>query len=112
MTLGKKIASLLGMKAKKSPVKLVCKRPWLDVGDDMLICKWKCSANIRGAQFRYRKRPDMFAILHRSTRSPGKWQLTHFDKDGPIGDVERSSCDEALYDGHINRDWKLEDYDA
>lgn len=106
MALGKKLAQLFGR--KKSAVKLVRKRPFAQYGDDMLVCKWKCLPGIRGAQFRHRKRKDLYAILHKSTHSPGKWQLTSFDNDGPIGDHVRSSCDEALYDGFIDETWKLE----
>lgn len=108
MGLGKKLAALFGAKAKKSPIRLECKRPFASFGDDMRVCQWKCRPGIRGAQFRHRTRKDLYVILHRSTRSPGKWQLTSFDADGPIGDHERSSCDEALYDGYVNEKWKLE----
>ena len=95
--------------AKKSPVKLVCTRPWLDVGDVMKICKWKCPSKVgMTVQFRARWRKDWYAILHPSTKERGKMQLTTFDDDGPIGDVIRSTCEEALYDGGINRKWKIE----
>jgi hypothetical protein len=42
----------------KSPVKLVCKRPWKDVGDDMLVCRWTCPRGGGTVQFRYKRRPD------------------------------------------------------
>ena len=35
-------------------------------------------------------------IVHPSTRSPGKWQLSRMDKNGPIGHSEFDSQDEAL----------------
>lgn len=93
---------------KKSPVKLVCKRPFADIGDDMLVCRWKCPTGGGVVQFRHRKRKDLYAILHPSTKRKGRWQLTSFDDDGPIGDVERATCEEALYDGGITRDYKIE----
>lgn len=110
MDLGNRIAQLFGR--RRSPVKLFCKRPFAKFGDDMLVCHWKCRPGIRGAQFRHRKRKDLYVILHRSTRSPGKWQLTSFDSEGPIGDIERSSCDEALRDGGISEKWKLEAFES
>lgn len=91
-----------------SPVRLRCKRPWADYGDDMLVCRWTCPRGGEPVQFRAKWREDMFAILHRSTKERGRWQLTTFDKDGPIGDVIRSTCEEALYDGGVDRSWKLE----
>ena len=96
--------------AKKSPVKLVCYNPWkgIDDGKDMKVCKWTCPAGGATVQFRSRNRPEWFAVLHRSTKQHGKWQLSTFDDRGAIGDVVRSTCEEALYDGGINRHWKIE----
>lgn len=94
--------------ANKSPVKLVCKQPFKDVGDNMKVCKWTCPTGGATVQFRSRDRPEWFAILHRSTKQRGKWQVTHFDDRGAIGDVVRSTCEQALYDMGINRRWKIE----
>lgn len=92
-----------------SPVKLVCSQPWKPYGDDMKICKWTCPRGGGTVQFRNRKRPEWFAVLHPSTKQKGKWQLSTFDERGAIGDVIRSSCEEALSDGGIGRDWKIEE---
>ena len=94
--------------AAKSPVKLVCFHPWKDVGDPMKVCKWKVLTPRPTVKFRARYRKDWYAIMHPSTRDPGKCQVTHFDDDGPIGDVTRKDCETALYDMGIGRDWKLE----
>jgi len=97
-------------------VKVVCTGdPFADLDDEdgpkRKFCKWKCVNGGAPAMFRHREpdRADWYAILHRSTKEAGKWQLTTFDKDGPWGDVNRKSCDQALEDGDINpRWWKLE----
>lgn len=93
----------------RSPVKLVCKQPWKDYGDDMKVCRWTCPRGGGTVQFRYKRRADWFAILHPSTKQKGKWQVSTFDKDGPIGDVIRDSCEVALDDAGIGRDWKIEE---
>lgn len=93
---------------RKSPVKLVCKQPWKDYGDDMKVCRWTCPRGGATVQFRYRKRPDWFAVLHPSTKERGKWQVSTFDKDGAIGDVIRADCETALSDAGITREWKIE----
>jgi hypothetical protein len=36
------------------------------------------------------------AIVHRSTRNAGKWQVSFFDQHGAIGDAERNTRSDAL----------------
>jgi len=57
--------------------------------------------------FKARWRKDWFVIVHPSTKKKGKWQASHFDDDGAIGDVERKTCEEALYDMGVDRNWRL-----
>lgn len=90
---------------KRAPVKVVCKHPWRDVGDPMKICKFVCTIPGATAMFKSKRRKDWYAIMHPSTRELGKTQVTLFDKDGPIGDVARKSCEEALYDAEIRPRW-------
>lgn len=33
------------------------------------------------------RKPWMVFVIHPSTRSPGRWQMTHFDRRGPSGDT-------------------------
>lgn len=96
-------------KRNKSPVRMVCFQPFKDYGDDMKVCRWTCPRGGATVQFRSRHRPEWFAILHPSTKQRGKWQVSSFDDRGAIGDVIRDSCEIALYDAGIGRDWKIEE---
>lgn len=84
--------------------KLKCKR---GAFGDMLICRWTCPKGGTTGMFRARYRKDWFVIIHPSTKTKGMWQATHFDDDGPIGDVERTTCEQALYDMGVDRSWRL-----
>lgn len=80
-----------------SPVRRVCKP---GAFDEIRICKWECDGNdLRVAQFRAKSHPDVYAVLHRSTKQPGQWQFSTFDEQGAVGDVNRSSCTLAVNDG-------------
>jgi hypothetical protein len=94
------------MAKRRSPFKLVCEPSFLEPGEK--LCRWTCPDGGETAQFRARWRKDLYAILHPSTKQRGKWQLTTFDKHGPIGDVIRSTCEKALEDEGIDQNWKLE----
>jgi hypothetical protein len=63
----------------RSPVKLVCKTPWLDYGDDMKVCRWTCPRGGSTVQFRARWRSDWYAILHPSTQLIGQWPMATHD---------------------------------
>lgn len=91
---------------RRSPIRKVCEPGILD---DEPLCKWECDGtDLRVAQFRSRSDPRWYAILHPSTKEPGKWQLTSFDEKGPWGDVNRKTCAEAIQDEGLNYGWKLE----
>jgi hypothetical protein len=34
--------------------------------------------------------------VHRSTKTPGGWQVTYFDDGTPTGDIQTRSCQEAV----------------
>jgi hypothetical protein len=69
------------------------------VRSEFRICKWVCLRPFRAARFVGRKnRPGETAIVHRSTKRPGKWQVSYFDADGPWSDTEHSSCNAAVED--------------
>lgn len=94
----------------RSPVKLVCERPFLDIGDKDKICRWSCvdEDRVQGARFVDRRSKNgLEHILHRSTKFGSKWQLTWLDKDGPGGDTQGSSCDVLLKRAHLNENHKL-----
>ena len=59
------------------------------------FCQWSCIGKLKAAHFENRKW-DETLILHGSTKSKGKWQMSRFDKDGPYSDSQYSSCEEAV----------------
>jgi len=82
--------------AARSPVRVVSSYPWLDIGDDMRITRWEATEQFEGACFVDRARPDHFSVVHRSTKVPGRWQVSRFDADGAVGDVETADLTLAL----------------
>jgi hypothetical protein len=57
---------------------------------------WKCDARLQVAKLQYRRNPHLTAVVHRSTKTPGGWQLTYFDDGTPTGDIQVRSCQEAV----------------
>jgi hypothetical protein len=95
------------MKRQPSPVKLVCKR--VKLGPNVYkICRWTCPRGGATVMFRAKWQKDLYAILHPSTKQRGKWQVTRFDDRGPIGDVIRSTCEQALADMDIDGNWVID----
>lgn len=107
------------MSARRSPLRVTCK-PWPfkpQPGEKRHkpICKWVCrpGAVIRGAEFASRAahgRPAGYwrAVLHPSTKEPGRWQVSLFDPEGAWGDSVRSTCNAALDAREIEPgSWKL-----
>lgn len=70
------------------------------------MLRWRCTSAFRSAQFQERKSPRHTAILHRSTKRKGKWQLTFFEDGNPTSDIQGSSCDELLRELRPNS-WRL-----
>jgi len=58
--------------------------------------RWMCTSALKTAKFQSRRRASVTAILHRSTKYPGKWQLTRFEDETPTSDIQTSTCVEAL----------------
>lgn len=92
-----------GHAEKKSPLKVAC-RPLAFAG--MKACAWTVVGNFRGAEFVSRSRPSEFAIVHPSTKTAGKWQVSFFDDLGPSRDSQHSSAEDALKQVFPKK-WKL-----
>ena len=88
---------------KKSPLKVVC-RPLAFPG--MKACEWTVVGDFRGAEFVSRSRPSEFAIVHPSTKTAGKWQVSFFDDQGPSRDSQHPSAADAIKQV-FPRKWKL-----
>lgn len=71
---------------------------------------WSVPDDADHVLFRHKKDPSKYAILHRSTKQVGRWQLTRFDEHGPTGDVIRDTPMQAVTDGLVGNhaDWLLE----
>ena len=65
-----------------------------------------CDARLLAAEFQHRKQPERTTIVHRSTKSPGKWQTSRFDERGASSDSQHPSCTEALKE-LSPKDWRL-----
>lgn len=87
----------------KRPIKLETKR----LAFGLRVRKWACAPGFASAQFSYRRHPEQFVIVHRSTKPGPPWQASHFDMDiGATGDMRFRSCDEALAN-FSPKHWKL-----
>lgn len=60
------------------------------------IDRWTCDARFQSAEFQDRSYPNRRAIVHRSTKYTGRWQVSLFDDRGASGDLNRATCAEAL----------------
>ena len=79
--------------SRKAPIRVVC-RPLAFPG--MKACDWKPVRAFHAIEFMSRRRPGETVIVHPSAKSPGKWQVSLFDKDGPVNDSQHSSVEDAL----------------
>lgn len=90
-------------------------------------CRWGCvdDREVKAAQFRNRENPEEWAILAKSAKGDGGWQMNWFDARGPRGDSPRRTQCEALaelssgfrhqgstmfVDGEVMSDWYLEEW--
>ncbi len=95
--------------AQRCPVRVVSWYPFADIDDGLQserFIKWTCDERFRGAEFRDRRAPRFFAVIHQSTKTPDKWQVSWFDDLGAVGDCERGTAVEALAEVPP-RAWKL-----
>lgn len=84
---------LRGARRARSPIRLV-KKPLLF---GIVNRTWVCDDDaVAAAEFRRRQNPREFAILHRSTKKRDTWQLSFFDDQGAVRDVQAPSCAIAL----------------
>jgi hypothetical protein len=86
----------------KSPLRVVCRT----LAFGIKSCDWKVVGPLRGAEFSSRMRRDESAIVHPSTKSIGKWQVSFFDELGPVRDSQHSSVEDALKQVSPKK-WKL-----
>jgi len=77
---------------KKSPLRVACRT----LAFGIKRCDWKVVGQLQGAEFSSRKRSDETAILHPSTKSIGKWQVSFFDDLGAVRDSQHPSVEDAL----------------
>ena len=68
--------------------------------------KWEVGPGFRGAEFVSKHVAGLSAILHRSTKKSGFWQLSMFDSGGPSSDAQFATADLALR-GMPPSGWKL-----
>lgn len=73
----------------KSPLRVVCKPSAIP---GRKLCRWQCVGDVAAAEFSHRGEPSETAILHKSTKRNGKWQLSFFQSGEPYSDVQDSSC--------------------
>jgi hypothetical protein len=86
---------------RKSPLRVVCRT----LAFGMKRCDWTVVGAFRGAEFVSRKHHET-AIVHPSTKQPGKWQVSFFDDMGPVRDSQHSAVEDALKQVSP-KSWKL-----
>ncbi|HSX23320.1 MAG TPA: hypothetical protein VLE97_11155 [Gaiellaceae bacterium] len=87
---------------KKSPLRVACRT----LAFGIKSCEWKVVGDFRGAEFLSRTRADESAIVHPSTKTAGKWQVSFFDEQGPSRDSQHSDVADALRQVSPKK-WKL-----
>jgi hypothetical protein len=98
--LDREIAEVL--ERRKSPLRVVCRT----LAFGIKSCDWKVVGPLRGAEFTSRQRKDESAIVHPSTKSTGKWQVSFFDELGAVRDSQHGSVEDALKQVSPKK-WKL-----
>lgn len=87
---------------KKSPLRVVCR----SLAFGIKSCEWKIVGDFHGAEFLSRTRANDSAIVHPSTKTAGKWQVSFFDEEGPSRDSQHSDVTDALRQVSPKK-WKL-----
>lgn len=90
---------------QKVPLRVVCRT----LAFGIKSCEWKVVGMLRGAEFASRTRSDESAIVHPSSKTVGKWQVSFFDELGPVRDSQHSSVEDALKQVPPGR-WKLREF--
>ena len=86
---------------RRSPLRVVCRT----LAFGLKNCDWKVVGTLRAAEFASRTR-DETAIVHPSTKSLGKWQVSFFDETGAVRNSLHPSAEDALRQVPPER-WKL-----
>jgi len=94
------------LERRKSPLRVGCRTLAFGIKG----CDWKVVGPFRGAEFLSRTRRDESAIVHPSTKSAGKWQVSFFDELGPVRDSQHSSVEDALKQVPPKK-WKLKAFE-
>ena len=89
---------------RQSPVRVVKRELLFGLKKTQFVC----DARFQSAELQNRRDPSRIAIVHRSTKTAGKWQTSFFDAEGASSDTQRSSCTEALKELSPNQ-WRLRD---
>ena len=77
--------------------------------DDILPRRhFEVAGDVRGVQLRCDKRPEWFAVVHRSSKGRDCWQVSYFDERGAVGDTERATLYLALNDTELLYGWTVE----
>jgi len=87
---------------RKSPLRVACRTLAFGIKG----CDWRAVGPFRGAEFTSRTRRGESAIVHPSTKTAGKWQVSFFDDLGPSRDSQHSSLEDALKQVPPKK-WKL-----
>jgi hypothetical protein len=87
---------------RKSPIRVRCRKLLFGYK----ACEWQADSHVRGALFQSRSKVDETAIVHPSSKHPGKWQVSFFDDRGPVSDSQHSSVNDALKTISTKR-WRL-----
>lgn len=90
------------LERRKSPLRVVCRT----LAFGIKSCDWKVVGQFRGAEFASRTDKNASAIVHPSTKTAGKWQVSFFDELGPSRDSQHSSVEDALRQV-LPKKWKL-----
>lgn len=104
-----RVRSPIRLERKHDPFfeKLIASGEW-PRSERVAVVRWRVVGPLLAVRFRAVKRPDWTALLTRSAKQPGKWQLTTFDEQGPWGDVVRETAEKALQDGLAGDRWRIE----
>ena len=87
---------------RSSPLRVACRT--LPFG--IRSCDWTVVGTLRAAEFSSRTRPGETAIVHPSTKSLGRWQVSFFDERGAVRDSLHPTAEDALRQVPPKR-WKL-----
>lgn len=94
---------LAATRAMRSPIRLTTRPGAFGIK----LRSWSCDDDrLAGAEFQSRRDPAQTAILHRSTKHAGQWQLSFLDAQGPVSDLQNKSCTTILRELH-HKQWRL-----